>query len=351
MSIEKTSSKFFKIFLAALILSAIFYVSYLLVNIIIVVTISLLISYILKPFVKKLIQIKVEKPIAVLLVVLSAFMIIGLLLYYFIPQITSQLDSLVALLRDMKLPDKLSKFEKSIEKALPFIKAKDLSARIDLLLQGLIQNILTEMSVIVGSIFSVAFVAFLVPFISFFILKDGKQLKIGLINLLPNKYFEAAYYIMQEVDIILGKYVRGWILDALFVGFSTALGLYILGIDNFLMIGVIAGMGHLIPYFGPIIGSVPAILVSLYQTGDFSRVPHIFLLFSLIYVIDNGFVQPYVFSKNINMHPIVIIILIAIGNELFGVLGMLLAIPLANVARVTATEIYQSYRKFKILRI
>lgn len=350
MTKDLNITKIFRILLGLGIVALLIYLSYLLINIIILVMISILISYILKPFVKQLIQLKVEKPIAVFIVILGAFVVVFFLLYYFIPQITTQLDSLISLLREMKLQDKLSKFERSIERAFPFIKAKDLSNNIDLMFHNTIQNIINEFSNILGSLFSIIFIAFLIPFISFFILKDGKQLKIGIINMLPNKYFEAAYYVIQEVDNILGKFVRGWLLDALFVGATATIGLYIIGIENFLMIGVIAGLGHLIPYFGPIIGGIPAVLVSLYKTGDFSQVPEIVILFTIIYIIDNGFVQPYVFSKNINMHPVVIIILIAIGNELFGIVGMFLAIPVSNIIRVTATEIYQSYRKFKIIR-
>ena len=100
--------------------------------------------------------------------------------------------------------------------------------------------------------------------------------------------------------------------------------------ENALPLGLISGLGHLVPYFGPIIGGIPAIVISVIQYGDFSHVPSIILMILIVYIIDNGLVQPYVFSKSVDMHPLIIIFLILIGSQLFGVIGMLLAIPTAT---------------------
>ena len=160
-----------------------------------------------------------------------------------------------------------------------------------------------------------------------------------------------SYWILKKVSVQLGRFVRAWIFDATFVGFTCGIGFYFIGIPNALPLGIIAGLGHLVPYFGPIIGGIPAIIISIIQYGDLSHVPYIFLLMLIVYTLDNGLVQPYVFSKSVDMHPIVIILLIIAGSQLFGVFGMLLAIPTATVLKTAATEIYFAFKNYKIARI
>jgi len=118
-----------------------------------------------------------------------------------------------------------------------------------------------------------------------------------------------------------------------------------------LPLGMISGLGHLIPYLGPIIGGIPAAIISIIQYGDLSHIPYIILVLSIIYTLDNGFVQPYVFAKSVDMHPIIIILLIIAGSQLFGLLGMLLAVPTAAVIRTLMKEIYFAFKNYKIARI
>ena len=149
----------------------------------------------------------------------------------------------------------------------------------------------------------------------------------------------------------LGLFVRAWIFDATFVGLVIGFGFYFIGVPNALPLGVIAGLGHLIPYFGPIIGGIPAIIVSIVQYGDLSQVPLILLVVLTTYALDNGFVQPYIFGKSVDMHPVMIILLIISGGILFGLFGMLLAVPVATVIKTFSKEIYFARKNYRIARI
>ena len=128
-------------------------------------------------------------------------------------------------------------------------------------------------------------------------------------------------------------------------------GVYFIVVPNALPLGVIAGLGHLIPYFGPVIGGIPAIIVSIVQYGDLSQVPLILLIVLITYTFDNGFVQPSVFGKSVDMHPIVIILLIISGGILFGLMGMLLAVPVATVIKTLSKEIYFALKNYKIAKV
>jgi predicted PurR-regulated permease PerM len=185
---------------------------------------------------------------------------------------------------------------------------------------------------------------------TFFILKDNTRIVNGILNIVPNKYFEFSYYVVNEIGVQLGRFVRGWILDAFIVGFMAAIGLTLLGIQNSVTIGFIAGLGHLIPYFGPVIGGLPAIIISLVQFGDFSKLPEISLMFLIIYTLDNGYIQPNIFSKSTDMHPLIIILLILTGSQLLGILGMLIAVPAATIIKTATREIYFGFKNYKIIR-
>ncbi|MFN3693828.1 MAG: AI-2E family transporter, partial [Ignavibacterium sp.] len=212
-------------------------------------------------------------------------------------------------------------------------------------------NTITHFYDYVSGLVSVVAVLVIVPFITFFILKDSSKIKRELIHLAPNKFFEPAYWILKRVTLQLGRFVRGWIFDATFVGVVLGFGFWIIGIPNALPLGVIAGLGHLIPYFGPVVGAVPAAIISIIYTGDLSQIPLIILLVAITYTVDNGVVQPYVFSKSVDMHPIIIILLIIAGSQLFGLLGMLLAVPTATVIKTAATEIYFAFKNYKMAKL
>lgn len=95
---------------------------------------------------------------------------------------------------------------------------------------------------------------------------------------------------------------------------------------------------------------MPAIIISIIQFGDLSMLPSITIMFVIIYTFDNGYIQPNVFSKGTDIHPLLIIILILIGSQAMGILGMLLAVPTATVMKTAAREIYYGYRNYRIIK-
>lgn len=348
---EAITKKILRIILPFVTIALITYFILELINIIVLIAISVLLAFILKPIVQYLELLKIPRASAALLTVIFAVGFIGFLIYYFIPIISAQFDNLLILFRDLRIQDLISQLERKIANTFPFIKRGDISRQLSKIVQTGIENFLTDISNFIPKVFTYAAFTLIVPFITFFILKDSRNLKLGLINILPNRYFEMAYEVLQKVSIELGKFVRGWIFDAMFLGVCIMIGLYLLGINNFVMLGLLAGVGHLIPYLGPFIGVVPSILVSYYQMGNFSLALPIVILFAIVYTIDNGFVQPMIYAKSLKIHPVVIILLILIGSELFGLLGLLLAVPIANIIRVMATEIYRGYKAYQIVRM
>lgn len=328
-----------------------FYLLYLLSDIIIIISISILLSFIFAPIV----AVFEGKGFNRLTSTLITFGIFGLVVYLglsvVIPKFTAQMDQLISALEGFKFTDALASIEVAIINYLPFLEPGDITNRIQEFFSSQFINSFESFTSLLSSIVSVAAVIVIVPFITFFILKDSKRILQGILNLMPNSYFEMSYWILKKVSLQLGLFVRAWIFDATFVGIMIGFGFYIIGIQNAMPLGVIAGLGHLIPYFGPIIGGIPAIIISIVQFGDFSQVPMITFIVLVTYALDNGFVQPYVFGKSVDMHPIMIILLIISSGTLFGLIGMLLAIPVATVIKTFAKEIYFATKNYRIARV
>ncbi len=347
---EAALKKFYKPFFITIILAGFLFISYQIITIYILLAVSVLIALILKPFVYLLEKQKLTRTLSTVIVFLSFLLIIYLSLYFLIPQLILQMNQLIATLKDLSLNQEISLFEKKIIKILPFIKEGEISNRIQNFFKDQIIYSLNHFYNYVNSLVSILAFVVIVPFLTFYILKDSIKIKRELIHIFPNRYFEPAYWIIKRVSDKLSKFVTGWIFDATFVGVTIGLGFYFIGIDYSLPLGVIAGLGHLIPYLGPVVGGFPAIIISVMQTGNFSLVPLIILIVAIVYTLDNGFVQPYIFSKSVDMHPLVIILLIVSGGHLFGFFGMLFAIPVSTVIKTTLSEIYFVIKNFKLAK-
>jgi predicted PurR-regulated permease PerM len=154
--------------------------------------------------------------------------------------------------------------------------------------------------------------------------------------------------VLNRMEKDLVGYLRGWILDSIIIGLLSVVGYMIIGVDYPFFIGAVAGVANLVPYLGPIVGAVPAFLVTLTQYGDFQMALPIVVLTFAIQMIDNTIVQPICFSKTVDMHPVTVIFVLLIGNTLMGVAGMILAIPLATILKATAVETYWGLSHYRI---
>ncbi len=342
--------KSFRLLSATILLVLAIYIFYLFFDLLIMLTISLLIALIFNPVVTFFEKRGMPRLAAVLIVLLGTTVIILTALSVLIPKVVAQMNAISASLNRENVNQFFREIQNDLSDYVPFLDTRDMIDKVNEVLSSFVLGSINNLSTILTSIFSIIAISVIVPFMTFFLLKDKTQIIKGIINLVPNKYFEMSYWVIRKVATQLGRYVSGWILDAFIVGSAVAIGLTVLGIKNSIIIGLVAGVGHLIPYFGPLIGGIPAITISLIQFGNFSKFPSIAILFLIIYSFDNGYVQPKVFSMSTDLHPLLIIILILMGGQLLGVLGMLLAVPTATVIKTAAREIYFAFKQYKIIK-
>ncbi|MDD5675654.1 MAG: AI-2E family transporter [Chitinivibrionales bacterium] len=191
----------------------------------------------------------------------------------------------------------------------------------------------------------------IVPFIAYFLLADGHLIQKALLALVPNRYFEMFALLINKVIVALQLFIRGQMLDSLSVGTLMALGLTIVGIPYGIVIGIIAAIGNLIPYFGPLIGLTPAVLVVLLGPPA-SVAPSLLaiaIVFAGVQIIESTLVYPLAMGRSVNLHPLVVIIGVTAGGQIGGIIGMIVAIPLISIFKVSLETLHFYLKSYSII--
>ena len=183
----------------------------------------------------------------------------------------------------------------------------------------------------------------LIPVIVFYMLKEREKLKKFSIFLLPGKMRTPAIYIFRDINRQLRDYVMGEFIIIVTVSCLMALVLFIFGFDYWLILGIIMGIFNIIPYIGPIIGSLPILFTAFYQ----DKIILALILIIIIQQIDNLIIHPRIISDSVKIHPVAVLLCVVAGSSVGNVLGMVLAIPLFIVFRILFKEFYKYFSERK----
>ena len=205
-------------------------------------------------------------------------------------------------------------------------------------------------SSVVSVFTNIVYAVIIIPFITFFLLKDGVQIRRSLLQLVPNRYFEIALAILDKVEANIGRYFRALLVQCTSIAIIASTLLWLVGLDNPIAIGLFTGLANTIPYFGPFLGFLGGSLVGIAQTGTFSLIPGVALAMALTQLADNVLLQPIIFSRAAKAHPLVILFVVLVGAQLGGIVGMLIAIPVATTFKVVGEQVLWSIRNYRILR-
>jgi predicted PurR-regulated permease PerM len=190
--------------------------------------------------------------------------------------------------------------------------------------------------------------AVLVPFVAFFFLKEGRRITHGIVELVPNAYFELFLNLIHQINGQIGGYIRGQLLAVSVVATLSVIGLTLIEVPYALPVGVLAGLANMIPYLGPAIGIVAASLVALTTGGEGALVGWVVVVFLIIQLIDNVVIQPLVVAKSVDLHPLVVLIVVLIGSDQMGIVGMLIAVPVTGILKVTGLTVYKGMRAYRV---
>ncbi len=177
-----------------------------------------------------------------------------------------------------------------------------------------------------------------VPVLTYYFLKDWLILKERLITMFAVDSRNRVRNVIEELSIVISGYIRGQVLISVVIGVIVFCGMYILKIDYPLVLGLLAACTETIPIIGPIVGSIPAIMLA-YLVSPALAVK-VIIFYIIVHQIENHIVVPNIMGHTIALHPVVVIISLLIGGQLLGIIGMMLAVPTAAILRVVIKQLW-----------
>lgn len=189
-----------------------------------------------------------------------------------------------------------------------------------------------------------------VPVFGFYLLVDFPKVKQGMRDLVPLPYREIVLARLGEVDQAVASFLRGQLTIALVLAFINATGLVLIGVPLGLVLGIVAGLSNMIPYMSLVVGLAPSVLLCWAEHGSWVRVLLVIAVFSGAQMLEGMVLSPRILGKSVNLHPVWVLLAIIIGGSLFGIFGMLLAVPGAAAIQVFMRHWLDTYRTSKIYR-
>ncbi|MES2769249.1 MAG: AI-2E family transporter [Bdellovibrionota bacterium] len=200
----------------------------------------------------------------------------------------------------------------------------------------------------------------IMPLIFVFLLFDKGDIQRYFVNFIPNRYFELTLTVFEQVNLAIGRYLRGTLIECALVGASIFAGLILIGIEikAAFLISVIAGLTNAIPFLGTVVGCVVGLAYAMIAEGVTPILPFItaddlmigiIVTMMIAHFLDNAIFQPVVVGSAVSLHPIVIILGIVGGSLLFGFAGILLAIPTIVVIKVSTETLFKGLKDYYII--
>jgi predicted PurR-regulated permease PerM len=184
----------------------------------------------------------------------------------------------------------------------------------------------------------------LIPVVTFYLLRDWDDLVVKVHDLLPRRVAPTASKLAREVDTVLAAFVRGQLYVMLALGCIYSIGLWIIGLDLALLIGMIAGLVSFVPYLGSIVGIVTACVAALVQSHELVQLVPVVIVFLIGQSLEGMVLTPKLVGGKIGLHPVAVMFAVIAGGQLFGFLGILLALPIASVIMVLLRHVHELYR-------
>jgi predicted PurR-regulated permease PerM len=305
--------------------------------------IALLVAFILAPAVAWL-ERRLPRPAAIALAFVGALGLLAAALVIFLGPLVAQLASLAG-----SLPDQVRALQgvrEGIDRALGGlglpVRLADAERPLLDQTQAIGTIVLGGALGLLGGLAGALLDGLLVLVLSFYLLLDSTRIHDNLVRLVPARWRPQVFFVEAAVGRVVGGYLRGQLIMALTVGVAAGVGCWLLGVPYPLVIGLLAGVFELVPMLGPILGAVPALLISLPQ--GFPQVLWVLLLFIAIQQVEANVIGPRITGHAVGLHPLGALLALIAGAELGGLGGALVAVPVAGILYVLGVAVYWQWR-------
>lgn len=303
--------------------------------------------YLLRPLVDLLERWKLNRSLAILLLyVVFAGILTGFILWVW----PSLRDQVVALVQNAPalfaaLGDQLHELEQSgfLQDLFPG-DVTPLTQLTDYLNRGF--SFLTNYIINLFSFVSnFAIVLFTFPILLYYMLKEGGKFGKMLVGFLPNRFKDEGASVLDEINNALKGFIVGRVLVNLALGVLMYIGFLIIGLPYALLLTVVAVIANFIPFIGAILSSIPIVIIGFIQSPG-TAIWSLLVILAAQQIQDN-LIGPYIFGKQLDIHPVTIIILILVGQDLGGIIGILLVVPIYMIVKIIVKRVYQLFFKEK----
>ncbi|MDQ2085674.1 AI-2E family transporter [Herbivorax sp. ANBcel31] len=305
-----------------------------------------IISYLIHPIVLWLEGKKIPRTWSILIIYFLISGILTVLIIFIVPHLINNTKELVNTLPDVAMEFrnnfndimkniKMSKWPPDIKESI-FKEINNSTHFIEKMVMDTLKKSLWG----IAKTATVAFDLLVAMVIAYYLVKDAKSFRDGSLSLIPRKWRSGVVGCCREINTVLSNFIQGQVLTALIVGAMITTGFFIINLKYPLILGIIAGVLNIIPYFGPVIGSIPAVAVALID----SPLKALWTIITVVVIqqIDNAFISPKIIEGRLGLHPVTTILVVLIGGEFFGIVGMLLAVPVAAVLKVITKRLIEA---------
>jgi putative permease len=301
-------------------------------------SLAYVLSLALSPIVTSLMTLRVSKTMSILLIFVVLGVLIGLPLAKIIPMLSSESQNIQNL-----IPKIEQYIIQQFQLVREFVKLKTGHEIGDSYvyqgledLQSWSTNIVIHIPKLLANLMEWLF---LVPFFTFFIIRDANSFKKTLLSFTPNVIFERFYHVIHVFNRQLGNYFFAKFVEAMIVGGIITIGLLAMEVKYAVILGLIAGLTNIVPYVGPFLGVIPTIALCMVEYGMTSpTMGAILILYSV--AVDVFLVFPFLVSKIVNLHPMIVAVSVIVGSHYMGITGMVISIPVVAAIKLIISEIY-----------
>lgn len=317
------------------------------------VTLAMILYYLLRPVLRLLERFRIKRIWGILIIFMGVVGLLTLVTFLILPFLREQLQMLIeefpqyfmqlltdidAFLRTSFVGDYYTGSNFDIDQLM-----ETLPDNLAGILQDVVASIITGITGFLSTITSFVLSIVIVPFILFYLLKDGEKLPEYILKLLPPRLRDDTREVFGEADRQLSAYIQGQLIVAFLIGVMVFIGFRIIGMKYALLLGVLAMFTSVVPYIGPAIAITPAVIIAL-VTSPFMLVK-LAIVWTVVQLVEGNIISPQVMGKTLFIHPVTIIFVLLTAGSLFGVAGVILGIPAYAILRVLVSHIFKLFKR------
>jgi len=315
--------------------------------------VALTFAYLLDPIVGGLERLRLPRSTACILVLMTGVGLMTALVLVLYPAVRLQVEMLTA-----ELPQYLATLREWLTPWINRLSQMD-TGRIRGLLEEALQSfeglplrILQTLSTVMvgtlaslGGILTLALNLIVIPVATFYFIRDFSRMRAAFPTFLPISYRQWIMDKLAEIDDLLSGFVRGQLLVAVILMGLYIIGLTIVGVPSSVLFGILTGAASIVPFMGLVVGFLPTLLLTFLRYYDWQHPLGVVAVFAGVQIIESNFVSPKIVGERLGLHPVVVILAVLVGGQIFGFLGILLAVPMTAVIKVFWRDVLAFYRE------